>query len=444
MNITRNNIDALNAEIKIAVTPQDYEARVNEGLKKVQRKASMPGFRPGKVPAGLIKKQYGNAILVDELNKLLDESLNKYIEENKLDILGHPLPKQQEKVDFEKQKEFEFVYELGLVPHFDVRLDNSKTFTYKKVKVDDELIDKYVKDVRKNYGEHIHPDSAGELDTLSVDINELDENGEIKAGGIYKTVNLQLEKIKGEKALAALIGAKKDDKIRLNVNDLYETDFDKSLALGIEREAASGLTSDLQLTVKSISRVNEAELDQQLFDRIYGEGKVSNEGEFRNKVREELGMMFHADAERFFAREVENKLVDEVNINLPDEFLKRWIAASNDKPITREEIEKEYPHYARAMKWQLIENRIIKDFGLKVNSEEATEEAKAYVRSEYSRYGYKPDDEQVEAAAKSILEKEKDRRKIYENLYTRKIVELVKEKSNIETVEVNYEEFFSR
>jgi trigger factor len=444
MNITRNDIDKLNAEIKIALGPEDYEQRVNEGLKKVQRKASMPGFRPGKVPAGLIKKQYGSSILVDELNKLLDESLQKYIQENKLDILGQPLPKDQEKIDFDKQKEYEFVYQLGLVPDYKVELDKNQKFKYKTVKVDDELVEKYVTDMRRNYGERINPETAGEKDTIAVDINELDENGEIKAGGIFKKTNIQVEKLQYPNAISKLSGARVDDKIVMNVNDLYETDFDKSLGLGIDREAATGLACDIQLTVRNITRVTEAELNKDLFDRLYGEGKVNNEEEFRNRVREELAMMFRTDAERFFAREVENQLVDNTDIRLPDEFLKRWIAASNEKPISSEEIENEYPQYARVMKWQLIENRIIKDHDIKVTADEATDEARAYIKSEYSRYGYAPDDEQLEKHVKELLSKEKDRRKIYENLYTRKIVELVKEKCTVENVEVSYEEFFAK
>src|SRR5687768_1604905 len=152
MNITKHEIDNLNAEITISLSPDDYEAKVNEGIKKVQKQANMPGFRPGKVPAGLIKKQYGTQIMVDEINKLLNDTIYKYIEENKIEILGNPLPKDQTSVDFATQKEFEFIYQIGLAPEIKVDLDSSKTFTYKTVKVDDELVEKYLHDVRRNHG----------------------------------------------------------------------------------------------------------------------------------------------------------------------------------------------------------------------------------------------------------------------------------------------------
>lgn len=442
MNITKHDIDSLNAEIKIAVTPTDYEARVNEGLKKVQRQANMPGFRPGKVPAGLIKKQYGTQILVDEINKLLNETIYKYIEDNKIEILGNPLPKDQTAVDFANQKEFEFIYELGLAPEFKVELDNKNKFNYKTVKVDDELVEKYVKDVRRNYGKPESPEVAGEKDVVFVDINELDETGAIKPGGIFKSTSVSVERTKSETAKAKLMGVKRDDKVVINVNDLYETALDKSVSLGIDKETAETTNSDLQLTVKNISRMEDAEMNQELFDKVYGEGNVNSEEEFKNKIREELGMMFSADSEKFLRTEVEKKLVDQINLQLPDAFLKRWLAVANEKPITQEDLEKEYPSYAKAMQWRLIENKIIKDNEIKVDAEEATNEAKAFIRSEYARYGQVPTEDDLNKISKDLLSKEKEAQRIFENLYSKKVLDLIKEKCTLEKSEVSYDDFF--
>ncbi len=442
MNITKHDIDKLNAEIKISVTPTDYESRVNEGIKKVQRQANMPGFRPGKVPTGIIKKQYGTQILVDEINKLLNDSIYKYIEENKIEILGNPLPKDQTSVDFANQKDFEFVYELGLAPDFKLDLSSNNTFTYKTVRIDDELVEKYVKDVRRNYGKPQHPEVAGEKDVLFVDINELEASGEIKAGGIFKSTSVSVERTKNEKAKTKLLGAKKEDKIILNINELYETAVDKSVSLGIDKEIAETTNCDLQLTVKNISRLEEADLDQELFDKVYGPGKVSTEEEFRNKVREELSMMFRADAEKFLRTEVEKSLVEKVNLQLPDTFLKRWLSVANEKPITEEQIEKEYPGYAKAMQWKLIENKIIKDNGITVDVNEAKEEAKSFVRSEYARYGQTATEEDLEKISNDILKKEKEAQKVFENVYSKKVLNLIKEKSTLQPKEVSYEEFF--
>jgi len=442
MNITKHDIDSLNAEIKISVTPTDYENRVNEGIKKVQRQANMPGFRPGKVPAGIIKKQYGTQIMVDEINKLLNDTIYKYIEENNIEILGNPLPKDQTSIDFTNQKDFEFVYELGLAPNFTIDLNSGNTFTYKTVKVDDDLVEKYVKDVRRNYGKPVYPETAGEKDVVFVDINELDASGEIKPGGIFKSTSVSIERTKSEKAKSKLTGAKKDDKIVINTNDLYETPLDKSVSLGIDKEIAESVNCDLQLTVKNISRLEEAELDRDLFDKVYGPGKIGNEEEFRNKIREELGMMFNADSEKFLRTEVEKSLVEKVNLQLPDSFLKRWLSVANEKPITMEEIEKEYPNYAKAMQWKLIENKLIKDNGIKVDVNEAKEEAKAFIRSEYARYGQAATEEDLEKISNDLLSKEKEAQKIFENVYSRKVLNLIKEKSTLQKKEVSYEEFF--
>ncbi|MBA2610914.1 MAG: trigger factor [Bacteroidetes bacterium] len=442
MNIVKNDIDSLNAEISISVTPADYETKVTDALKKAQRQISMPGFRPGKVPVGLVKKQYGTQILVDELNKLLDSTIYNYIQENNIEILGNPLPKDQAKVDFENQKDFEFIYQVGLAPKFNVDLNDKHTFTYKTVKIDDELVEKYVKDVKRNFGKPLNPKVAGEKDVVFVDINELDEKGNIKPGGIFKSTSISYERLKNEEAKTKVLGVKKEDKLVLNVNALYDNALDKSVSLGIDKESAEIINCDLQLIVKNIARLEDAELNQELFDKVYGEGKVTSEEEFRNKIREELGLMFNADADKFLRTEVENNLVDKTNIQLPDSFLKRWLLMANEKPITQEELEKDYPNYSKSMKWKLIENKIIKDNDIKVEADEAKEEAKAFIKSEYARYGQQATEEDLEKISKDILSKEKEAQRIFENLYSKKVLDLIKEKCTLQTKEVSYEDFF--
>ena len=196
------------------------------------------------------------------------------------------------------------------------------------------------------------------------------------------------------------------------------------------------------MIVKNIARLEDAELNQELFDKVYGEGKVTTEEEFRNKIREELGLMFNADADKFLRTEVENNLVEKSNIQLPDSFLKRWLMMANEKPITQEELEKDYPNYSKSMKWKLIENKIIKDNEIKVDAEEAKEEAKAFIKSEYARYGQQATEEDLEKISKDILSKEKEAQRIFENLYSKKVLDLIKEKSTLQIKEVSYEDFF--
>ena len=442
MNITKNDVDSLNAEISITVTPADYETRVNDSLKRAQKQITMPGFRPGKVPAGLVKKQYGTQILVDELNKLLDSTIQKYINDNNIEILGNPLPKENAGVDFENQKDFEFIYQVGLAPKFSVDLNEKQTFTYKTVKIDDELVEKYVKDVRRNFGKPTNPEVAGEKDVVFVDVNELDEKGNIAAGGIYKSTSISYERLKNEEAKSKVLGVKKEDKIIININALYDTAIDKSVSLGIDKDLAETINCNLQLVVKNIARLEDADLNQELFDKVYGEGKITTEEEFKNKIREELGMMFSADADKFLRTEVENNLVEKSNIQLPDTFLKRWLMMANEKPITLEELERDYPNYSKSMKWKLIENKIIRDNEIKVDAEEAKNEAKAFIKSEYARYGQQATEDDLEKISKDILSKEKEAQRIFENIYSKKVLDLIKEKCTLQTKEVSYEDFF--
>lgn len=442
MNISKKDIDSLNAEIVINLGPADYEGKVTEAIKKVQRNAAMPGFRPGKVPVGLIKKQYGTSILVEELNKILNDSLHNYINDNSIEILGNPMPKEQQPVDWNNQKDFTFTYELGLAPKFDVKVDDSHSFTYKKVKVDEELVEKYLKDVRRNYGKSINPEVAGDKDVLFVDIVELDAEGTIVPGGIFKSTSIGIDRLKNESIKPKLIGLKKEDKLTVNVNELYETALDKSISLGIDKEAAESFNGNIQLTVKNIARLEDAELNQELFDKLYGAGNINSEEEFRNKIKEELGLMFNQDSDRDLRKEIEKTLVTKLNLQLPDSFLKRWLMAVNEKPLSAEQLEKEYPDYANAMKWRLIENKIIKDNNIVVSPEEATQEAKVFIQGEYARYGQVPTEEDVNKIAKDLLSREKEAQKIFENLYAKKVLDLIKEKCKLNSKEVSYNEFF--
>lgn len=442
MNITKKDIDALNAELSITLAPQDYEERVNDAIKKVQKQAAMPGFRAGKVPVGLIKKQYGKSILVDEINKILNDSLYNYINDNKIEILGNPMPKADSAVDFENKTEWTFDYELGLSPQFDLKLDNSQSFTYNTVKVDDELVEKYLKDVKRNYGKPSNPEVAEAKDVLYIDIVELDADGSIKPGGVFKSTSIGIDRLKNEAAKAKLTGAKKEDKIVINANELYDSAVDKSISLGIDKELAETFDANLQVTVKNIARMEDAELNQELFDKLYGAGNVNSEEEFREKIKGELAVMFAQDTDRKFVETVEKTLVDKLGIRLPDEFLKRWLMAVNEKPLTKEQLEAEYPAYARSMQWKLIENKIIKDNSITVSGEEAKEEAGRFIRSQYARYGQTPDEAEVSKIADSILSKQDEAQKIYEGIYSQKVLSLLKTNCKLDTQEVSYNEFF--
>ena len=442
MNISKKDVSSQIAELSITLAPTDYEAKVESAIKKVQKQAALPGFRPGKVPVGLIKKQHGKSILVDEVNKILNETLYHYINDNKLEILGNPMPKVDNTIDFEHQKEWTFNYELGLTPSFDVKLDSSQSFVYNTVKIDDELVEKYLKDVKRNYGKPSNPDVATEKDVLYIDIVELDADNNIVAGGVFKSTSIGIDRLKNQAAKTKLIGATKESKIIINANELYDSAVDKSISLGIDKEVAENFSANLQLTVRNIARMEDAELNQELFDKLYGAGTINSEAEFRDKIKAELAIMFTQDTDRKFIEGVEKTMVEKLNIQLPDDFLKRWLMAVNEKPLTKEQLEAEYPSYASSMKWKLIENKIIKANEIVVSQDEARAEAAGYIRSQYARYGQTPDEAEIAKIADSILAKQEEAQKIYEGIYSKKVLDVLKTNCKLETKEVSYNEFF--
>jgi trigger factor len=443
MNITQENIDELNAVLKVKVVADDYLPKVESALKEHQKRASVPGFRPGKVPTGMIKKMYGKSILVDEINKLLNDSLYKYLHENKIEVLGNPLPKADTTIDWDNQKDFEFLYEMGLAPKFNVDLSPKDKFAYKTVKIDEELVNKYVTDVAKRYGKVEQVEVSTAVDLLNGDFVELDASGEILPGGVFKTGSLFLERVKDEQVKKQLIGLKKDDKVVLEAKKIFENPADLAALLGLDKEAAAAFTANVQFTVKSVSHLAPAEINQEFFNKIYGDGVVNSEEEFRAKVRQELGTIFVNDSERKFYNEVVEHLMNKINFDLPKDFLKRWIVAVNEKPVTAEQVEVEFDGYAKGLKWQLIENKIIKENNIAVTKEEVIDHTKELILEQFGKFNPMPmEDEELNQTAQRVLANEEEAKKLYEKLYGQKVLTLFKSKFTIENQEVSYDDFF--
>ncbi len=447
MNITQENIDEVNAVLKVKVVAEDYLPKVENALKEHQKKASIPGFRPGKVPAGMIKKMYGKSILVDSINKLLNDSLTNYLKENKIEVLGNPLPKagSENSIDWDNQKEFEFLYEMGLAPKFNVELSAKDKFNYLTVKIDENLINKYVTDIAKRYGKVENVDVSAEGDLLNGDFVELDSTGEIKPGGIFKTSSIFLDRVNDEAAKKSLTGLKKDDKVILDAQQLSGNPVDIASMLGIEKAAAEKLISKIQFTVKNISRLTASELNQELFDKIYGVGVVTSEEEFKTKIKEELSTMFVNDSERKLYNDVVEHLMNKINFNLPNAFLKRWILAVNDKPVTPEQVETEFEGYSKGLKWQLIENKIIQDHNIQVTNQEVIDQTKQMILEQFGKYNPAPmSEDDLNQTAQKVLSNKEEAKKFYEKLYGEKVMTLFKTKFTLENKEIPYDDFFKK
>ena len=444
MEITKENIDDLHAVLKVKIEPADYQQKVDNVIKEHQKKAKIPGFRPGKVPAGMIRKMYGKSILAEEINRILADSIDKYIDENKIEILGNPLPKPEDEPDnnWDNPADFEFHYDLGLSPHYDLNLSASKTFDYYKLKVDEELFNKYLDDIRRRYGKFSRPESVEEGTILYGKFEELNDDDSVKDTGLSTTTTISLDLIKDETTKKDLIGLKKDDTTKINIKEAFESTAEISSMLNISKEEAENLKSNFKFSIISINRIEKAEINQELFDKIYESGTVNSEEEFNEKVKEEIWKIFEVDADRKLKNEISDYLLEDINPQLPDDFLKRWLMAVNENPITPEQMEKEYLNYAKHIKLQLIESKIARENNIEVKQEEIQAFARQLIRNQFAQYGQmNPEEDKVEELANSYLQKSDRIRQIYETLIERKAFEYLKSFFTLNVIELPHDEF---
>lgn len=444
MNITQEKIDDLNAVIKVQLKEEDYQDKVENQLKEYRKKANVPGFRKGHVPMGMIKKMVGTNLLVDELNKILSDSLQDYITKEKLEILGNPLPKleEDEKIDWNNQKEFEFKYEIGLAPDFKLEpLDKLKVQVY-TIKASDKDVDNYIVDLARRYGKMTNPEVAEADDMLYGKFEELDGEGKIKDGGITNSSVVIIKSVTDKKVQKELTGAKAGDIFTFNPKVVSEYESDQAQAIGVEPSELNNVIAQFKYTVEKVNRVIPAEMNQEFFDKIFGEGAVTSEKDFKAKVAEELNKGLVNDSDKKLKADIQEALIEKLKLQLPDSFLKKWIKVSNEKPISEEQIEKEYDMYAKSLQWQLIENKIIEAQEIKVEFEEVIDYTKGLLTQQMQSMGMPAnDDEQLTQTAQSILQNQEEARRIYGALYDAKLMEVYKNTCKLKEKVVSIEEF---
>jgi len=445
MNITRENNGDVNAVLKITVEKEDYAKQVEDTLKDYRRKASIPGFRPGKVPAGLIQKRFGKAILIEEVNKILSQSLSKYLVEEKLQILGEPLPNKehQKEINWDTDENFEFSFDIGLAPEIEVALDKRNKLPYYKIKVSDEMIDQQIEQIKSQMGQNIETEDVKEKGLVRGDFVELDENGEPVEEGIRpEGVLLSIDLIKDQKTKKEFIGKKKDAVLEFDPVKAYENRHEVGHMLNISHEAADELNSVFKFTIKEVLEFEKAELNEELYKKIYGEDtEIKTEKDLRERIKKEFADNLVYSSEHKFTLDTRDALVEKINIELPEEFLKRWLTEANED-LTEEQIENDFDGFVKDLKWQLIKDKVTKENELKAEEEEATNFAKQLARAQYSQYGiYDVPEDQLDAYAKMILEKPEEKEKIYKKLLEDKVISVVKDKVTLQEKEVSQEEF---
>ena len=444
MNISQEKIDNLNTVVKININPEDYQPKVEKAMKDQAKKAKLPGFRPGMVPVAHIKKMYGKSILVDEINNMLSDTLNKYLDEEKLEVLGQPLPKVDEAKEYnwDFADNFEFTYEVGLAPQFDIEFSSKDKITQYVIKVDDETLESRIKNIRRSYGKMTNPDVSADDDVLYAELTQLSPDGSVFEGGVSNITSVRLDQIKNEDIKKSLIGLKKDDELVFDINAAFDNDAAKVAGLlKIEEDEAADLKSNFKLTVKNVNRLEEGDLNQEFFDKIFGEGVVTDEAGFRAKITEELEMMMTQDAERKLQDEIYNYSIGKVNFELPDAFLKRWLKATNEK-LTDEELEGGYADFAKNLKWTLIENKLMKENSIDIKYEEVFEFAKGSLEQQFRMYSPQAlTEEQLGQYTVQYLQNKENANKVFEQVKALKVFDYIKSVITLDNKEILFSDF---
>jgi trigger factor len=445
MNITKEDINELNAIVTVKIEKNDYEATVNEQLREYRKKANMPGFRPGKVPAGLVKKMYGKAILAEEVNKMLSQNLSKFIVEEKLNILGEPLPNKEKTpdIDWEKTEDFEFAFDIAVAPEITIDFDKSKKLPYYQIQVNEEQIDKQADSHTSRFGENIKVETVEGKDTVRGNFVQLDAEGnELEEGIKAEQVIIAVDLMKDEEVKNEIIGKKAGDTIVFDPIKVYDNRHEVGHMLNVSHEEAENIEGDFKFTISEILRFIKAEVNEELFQKAFGKDtEIKTEEDFRNKIKTELEDNFKYSSDYKFTIDSRESLVENVDMELPEEFLKRWLKATNEE-LTDEQIEADFDNFMKDLRWQLIKDRIGKDNEIEIKQDDIKEMAKEIAAMQFRQYGmFNMPDEQLSAYADQILQNEDERRRITTKVQEDKIVEIIKANVNIEEKEVSQEEF---
>ena len=443
MKLTQSKAKDLMATITVEVKAADYSERVEKVLKDYRKTAEVPGFRKGKTPMGIINKKYRTSVIVEEVNKMLQDALYKHITAEKVRVLGSPMPIDEKPIDWENDEDFTFEYEVGLAPEFDVKITAKDKLNYYKIKADSKLVDGYCNDIAKRYGKMSNPEASVEGDLIFCTIEQLDVDGIVMDNGIKNDATVAMDYIADKKIKKQFVGVKTDDLITVNVMKAFTNHSDLGAMLNVDHAAIHNLTSEeFQFTVKNVNRLDPAELNVELFDKVYGPGAIKDEKEFKAKVKSEAEAQFVGESDRMLKNDVVTYFVDKLKLAMPNEFLKRWLVQTSEQPITMEMLETEYDMYAKSLQWQLIENKILENHSIKVTQDDVLAHTKVLISAQMKQYGQpEGDDKQLTDIATNILKNEEERKKVYDQIFDERTLAVYKENFKLTEKSVSYDEF---
>jgi trigger factor len=434
MNITRNNVDALNAVVTVEVSKSDYAGKVEKTLADYRKNAAIPGFRKGAVPMSLIQKQYGKAVLLEEVNKLLQENLNTYLVEEKLDILGNPLPKVTEEFNWDVE-DYKFEFELGLAPEFNVDLAGKNSLIQYKIVADEKMLNDQVARIQKQYGKLIAKDTVEEGNDVSGIFASVEN-------GINNRTTLSLDVFKDKKTAKAFIGKKVGDVVSLKTKGLFDDDHKLMDFLAIGHDAVHGLDIEVTFTIDEVTTHEPATLDQELFDKLFGPKAVTSVDELKAKIKEDAEKQFEQQADQKFLNDVTEFLIANTKFDLPAAFLKKWIQSAGENPLTAEEAEAEYTKSENGLRYQLIEGKIIQENKLQITFEDLKAYTTEIIKKQMAQFGQmNPTDEDVQGIVARVMSNQDEVRRLSEQVMNEKMLNLFKDKVKAKSKEVSYDDF---
>jgi trigger factor len=444
MNITRENIDDLNAVLKVEIMKADYEENVEKTLKDHRKKANIKGFRPGMVPIGLVKKMYGKAVQLDEINKLVSENIQKYLADEKIEVLGDPLPRndEHEQINFDTQEDFVFSFELGLAPRFELQISDKNKVTYYDLAIDEKMRNDYTGNYTRRFGEFRKTEVTNDTDMLKGNIEALDENGNVIPEGLAaEHTALTISVIKDEEIKKLFVEKKAGDSIVFDLRKALPNDYEIAGILRKQKDEVAEINGNFRYTINEINRFVPAEVNQELFDKIYGESIVKSEEEFKAKIEEEITKNLKRESEYKLMLDIKALVLEKTQFALPEEFLKKWLLKVNEK-TTPEQIEQEFDNFRKDLRWQIIRNKVARDNEIKITEEELHTEAMNITRYQFQQYGlFYATDEQIHNYAHEMLKREEDAKRIADKILEEKAIEKLREVVKLENKTVTVEEF---
>ncbi len=447
MTVTQEKVDNLLSKLHVSLKKEDYEPTVKAQIKKLAKQVQIKGFRPGMVPMDMVKKMYGNGVLVEELNKLLNDEVHKYISENKIDIIASPIPAADQKLDIDINtlKDIDFSYELALLPAIDLSfIEKAPAFSKYRIKADEKMVDEEMLRVQKRFAVYEYPESIGESDVLTFTVEELNADGSLREGGVSTVTTISADLLKDD-AKSQVLPLKKQESFEYNVFDLMDRDRE-SMAKNIlnmnDLSKLDAVGDKFKLTLNNITRSVPAAINEEFFVKVYGENGPKTEAEMRASIKGDLESYFDGQTDSYLVNDIYKAIIENANFPLPDEFLKRWIDVTNENPISAEDVEKEYPQFAKSLRWNLVQRKVVTDQGIEITPEEVTDKVRMNVIQQLYGYGLKNiGEEWVEQFVQKQLADKKTVSQTREQLLEDKVLNYIKSKVNLSDKEVSLDEF---